>query len=158
MTFTTALAEILRRDLTRLLQELDGFSDEQTLWKTAPGITNSAGNLFLHLEGNLREFVGRQLGGVDYTRRRDEEFSLTGVPAAELKRRLTGVRDLIPGIVAAVTDERLAVEFPHKVNGATMPTQQFLLHLSGHLCYHLGQIDYARRFFTGNGAIDLAGF
>jgi len=38
----------------------------------------------------------------------------------------------------------------------TLPTQQMLIHLEGHLSYHLGQIDYLRRLLTGDGAISLA--
>ena len=38
-----------------------------------------------------------------------------------------------------------------------MTTRQFLIHLNGHLNYHLGQVDYLRRITTGKGAIELAG-
>jgi len=31
-----------------------------------------------------------------------------------------------------------------------------LMHLEGHLNYHLGQIDYLRRVLTGDSAISLA--
>ena len=75
MSIGTGLALIYRRDLTRLLQQVEAFPDNNSLWKTLPGVTNCAGNLVLHLEGNLREFVGRQLGGQDYQRQRPLEFS-----------------------------------------------------------------------------------
>ena len=52
------LAALYTRDLTRLVQEISAFPDTATLWQTRAGITNSAGNLALHLEGNLREFIG----------------------------------------------------------------------------------------------------
>ena len=64
------LAALYTRDLTRLVQELEAFPDTETLWQTRAGITNSAGNLALHLEGNLRQFIGRLLGQLDYTRDR----------------------------------------------------------------------------------------
>lgn len=157
MNIATGLAELLRRDITRLVQQLEAFPGEETLWKTAPGVTNSAGNLLLHLEGNLREFVGRLLGNVPYTRERDREFSNTGIPAAQLKARLTELADMIPRVTAGLTDATLESEYPHQVLGKAMPTHQFLIHLLGHLNYHMGQIDYARRLFTGNGSIKLAG-
>jgi hypothetical protein len=53
------LAELFRRDLTRLAQEIETFPDEELLWQTVPGVTNCAGNLALHLEGNLREYVAK---------------------------------------------------------------------------------------------------
>ena len=58
----TELAALFARDLRRLQQQLDAFPDDATVWATAPGVTNSAATLALHLEGNLREYIGRQLG------------------------------------------------------------------------------------------------
>ena len=40
----TELAALYARDLTRLIEEIRAFPDRDTLWKTAPGVTNSAGN------------------------------------------------------------------------------------------------------------------
>ena len=60
MTDASGLAALFSRDLTRLIQELRAFPDDKLLWESLPGVTNSAGNLALHLEGNLREFIGRQ--------------------------------------------------------------------------------------------------
>lgn len=62
MSFSNGLSMLFRRDLTRLNQQIEAFPDDASLWSVLPGITNSAGNLVLHLEGNLKEFVGRQLG------------------------------------------------------------------------------------------------
>ena len=75
---TTELAALYKRDLTRVIQEVQAFPDEASLWRIAPGVTNSAGNLVLHLEGNLREYIGRQLGGVAYTRRVRWSFRRVG--------------------------------------------------------------------------------
>ena len=59
MNLVDELAALFRRDLTRLIQQLDAFPNDQVVWQCAPGVTNSAGNLVLHLEGNLREYIGR---------------------------------------------------------------------------------------------------
>jgi hypothetical protein len=129
---STELAALFARDLKRLTQELTAFPNSASLWRTVPGVTNTAGTLALHLEGNLREYIGRQLGGVEYARDRPLEFSRRGV------------------------EQQLAAVYPEQVLGTPITTRQFAIHLSGHLNYHLGQIDYLRRFITGNGAIDLA--
>ncbi len=68
MSIAGGLAALFTRDLTRLIQELQAFPSDDILWQRAPGVKNSAGNLVLHLEGNLREFIGRQLGHVAYIR------------------------------------------------------------------------------------------
>ena len=150
------LAALFRRDITRLVQELRAFPGTDALWVTAPGITNAAGTLALHLEGNLREYIGRQIGGIAYVRDRPLEFSARGVAQAELVERLERVQELVPGVIAELDAARLDAAYPELHNGVAMSTRQFLLHLFGHLSYHLGQIDYLRRFTTGDGAIALA--
>ncbi len=150
------LSALYARDLTRLIQQLNAFPDTATLWQTRAGITNSAGNLALHLEGNLREFIGRLLGQIDYVRDRPREFSDSGIEKAELVARLTAVRDEIPAVIAAMTPDQLDADFPQVYVGRTLPNRQMLIHLEGHLNYHLGQIDYLRRVLTGDSAISLA--
>lgn len=150
------LSDLYTRDLTRLIQQLNAFPDTATLWQTRAGITNSAGNLALHLEGNLREFIGRLLGHLEYQRDRPREFSDSGIEQAELITRLTAVRDEIPQVIAGLTAEQLDADFPQVYMGRTLPNRQMLIHLEGHLSYHLGQIDYLRRVLTGDGAITLA--
>ena len=150
------LAALYTRDLTRLVQEISAFPDTATLWQTRAGITNSAGNLALHLEGNLREFIGRLLGKHDFTRDRPREFSDSGIEQRDLVARLSAVRDEIPLVVANLSAEELEAVYPQPHGGATLSTRQMLIHLDGHLNYHLGQIDYLRRVLTGEGAISFA--
>ena len=145
---TEQLTILFRRDLERLLQELRAFPDDATLWRTVQGVTNSAGNLTLHLEGNLREYFGRLLGGIAYTRDRAEEFGRTGITQAELIARMESVTAMLPAVIAALTRETLDGPFPD-VPGALQPTKLFVLSLYGHFNYHLGQIGYLRRILTG---------
>jgi len=153
MSFSIELAALFSRDLERVAQEITAFPSDEALWRTAAGVTNSAGNLALHLEGNLREYIGRQLGGLAYTRQRPFEFSATGLTRVEVAQRIDDVRHIIPAALAGAPMDEL---FPENVLGPPLSTRQFLLHLLGHLNYHLGQIDYLRRVTTGDGAIRLA--
>ncbi|MFM8532398.1 MAG: DinB family protein [Acidimicrobiia bacterium] len=150
------LAQLYARDLQRLIQEIQAFPDTATLWQTAPGVSNAAATLALHLEGNLREFVGRQMGQIAFKRDRPLEFSARGVEQAELIARLEAVRDSIPPVIAALTDAELAAPNSELYMGQPISRHQFLVHLNGHLNYHLGQVDYLRRFLTGSPAIELA--
>jgi hypothetical protein len=150
------LASLFARDIARLIQELHAFPDTAALWKTAPGVSNAAGTLALHLEGNLREYIGRQLGNISFHRDRPLEFSARDVSQSELIERLEAVKASIPPLIASLTDAQLDARYPEQVLGHPMSTRQFLMHLEAHLNYHLGQVDYLRRFVTGNGAIDLA--
>lgn len=151
-TPSSELAALYRRDLARLVRQLDALDDAR-LWQVLPGVTNSAGNLLLHLNGNLREFVGRQIGGVPYVRDRPREFSATNVPRAEMTAALTELATLIPGVIERVAEARWDDTFPENVLGEPLTNRQFVVHLYGHLNYHLGQIDYLRRVLTGEGAL-----
>jgi hypothetical protein len=152
----TELTALYVRDLGRLAQELRAFPDTPALWRVAPGVTNAAGTLALHLEGNLREYVGRQLGQIPYTRDRPREFSARDIDQAELISRIEALRETIPPVIGALAPEVLDATYPEPFNGSPVSTRHFLIHLSGHLNYHLGQIDYLRRVTTGDGAISLA--
>lgn len=151
-TPSSELAALYRRDLARLVRQLDALDDAR-LWQVLPGVTNSAGNLLLHLNGNLREFVGRQIGGVPYVRDRPREFAATGVLRAEMTAALTELASLIPGVIERVPEARWDDTFPENVLGEPLTNRQFVVHLYGHLNYHLGQIDYLRRVLTGDGAL-----
>ena len=153
---STELATLFTRDLTRLIQELEAFPDTASVWKTSPGVANAAGTLALHLEGGLRHFIGLRLGKIEYQRDRPLEFSARGIERDELIARLEAVKASIPKVIAALSEAELDTIDTANGTDKPMKTRQWLIHLYGHLNYHLGQVDYLRRFVTGNGAIDLA--
>jgi uncharacterized damage-inducible protein DinB len=142
------LASLFRRDLARLSKQIDAFTNDDALWQTVPGVLNAAGNLALHIEGNLREFVGRQLGNLPYQRNRALEFSAKGLSRDELGARLVELRQSIPAVIAELSEEQLEREYPEVVLEAPMTTREFLIHLYGHLNWHLGQVDYLRRILA----------
>ncbi len=152
MSISTDFAALFTRDLARLARQLDAFDDAH-LWQVMPGVTNAAGNLMLHLNGNLRTYIGLRIGDVPYIRDRPREFGATNVPKAEIAADLAGLATLIPQVLAAVTPERWDELFPENVLGTPLSNRHFVIHLYGHLNYHLGQIDYLRRVLSGDGAL-----
>lgn len=68
------------RDLTRLKTEIELYQNENYIWKTPKEITNSAGNLCLHLVGNLNTYIGSAIGNTNYIRNRELEFSSKDIP------------------------------------------------------------------------------
>ena len=140
---------VLMRDLRCLKRQIESYTDEADLWKTPPGTTNSTGNLTMHLIGNIRHFIGAQLGHSSYKRDRDAEFSSRNVPREELLKGLDmaiiGVEHTLP----TLTDEDYAKPYGLKIGDATITTGDFMVHLVSHLAYHLGQIDSQRRTITG---------
>jgi hypothetical protein len=59
---TQDLQSLYTRDLNKLKLEIESYQNEASIWKTDKNISNSAGNLCLHLIGNLNHFIGTQLG------------------------------------------------------------------------------------------------
>ena len=148
MSTTSDLASLFSRDLTRLRKQIEAFPNDEALWQPLPGVINSAGNLALHIEGNLREYVGRRLGKLPYNRNRELEFSLRGMSRDEVGARIAELRS-IPSVIQELSSEQLEMEYPEVVLEVATTTQEFLIHLYGHLNWHLGQIDYLRRILIG---------
>jgi uncharacterized damage-inducible protein DinB len=134
--------------INQLETELNAYSSNELLWKTEGDIKNSAGNLFLHLEGNLRHFIGHVLGGSTYVRKRELEFSSSDVSTSELLEGIKLCRQEITVAFDNLSPQDLSNKFPIDVMNRVWTNQQFLLHLLGHLNYHLGQINYHRRLFS----------
>ena len=149
------LATLFRRDLTRLHQEIEAYPDEASLWQVAPGISNSAGNLVLHLVGNLSTYLGATLGQTGYVRDRDAEFSLKNVPKSALLSQVEAVQNVVDQVLQSLPADQLERPYPGDVLGYPMTTAHFLLHLHGHLNYHLGQIDYHRRLLTAGKRVEF---
>ncbi len=140
-----SLKSLYIRDLNKLKAEIEAYQNEETLWKTDKNISNSAGNLCLHLVGNLNTYIGAQLGNSGYVRQRDLEFSLKDIPRPELIQQIEKTIDVIFYSLGKITEEDLKKDYPTEPLGYTMTTEYFLIHLFGHLNYHVGQINYHRR-------------
>ncbi|MBX9928816.1 MAG: DinB family protein [Gemmatimonadaceae bacterium] len=147
-----ALRVILVRDLNGVIAELEAYPDDASVWQLPAGAPNSAGTLALHLEGNLRHFIGAVLGGTGFVRDCEAEFALRDLPRAELAARLSTARGEVESTLRALAPERLNERYPLAVGGMQPPTDAFLIHLAAHLTYHLGQIDYHRRLTTSSHA------
>jgi hypothetical protein len=148
MTTATWISTVMTRDLRGLRRELEAYPDEHDLWRVPPGVGNCAGNLALHLCGNLQYFIGTVLAGTGYVRDRDAEFNRRDVPRAELLRDVDNAIAAV-ALLARVSDADLAKPFAHPVAGVTLATGDFMIHLAAHFTWHLGQIDYHRRIVTG---------
>ncbi len=142
---TESLLALYTRDLDKLAEELRLYSSEETVWKVSTGITNSAGNLCLHLCGNLQLFIGTILGNSDYKRNREAEFSSKDIPRKELLSEIERTKSSLTKALATLTPDQLHGQYAVNVFGKPMTTIYFLMHLATHLGYHLGQVNYHRR-------------
>jgi hypothetical protein len=153
------IATILVRELEGFSREVSMFPDDVSLWATVPGISNSAGNLALHVAGNLRHFIGAFLGGDAYVRNRETEFACRSGTREEVISELQRTAEIVRKTLGEFPENRLGEDFPELLMGMRIRTGLFLLHLCAHAGFHLGQAGYLRRIVTGesvsSGALPL---
>lgn len=139
------LSQIFHRDLEKLKTEITSFKDEKNIWKISGEVKNSAGNLCLHLCGNLQHFIGAVLGNSGYVRNRDAEFSKKNVPIRDLVAEIELTIKVVETTLKNLPEGILEKTYPINVFGYEMTTEYLLTHMAAHLNYHLGQINYHRR-------------
>lgn len=139
------LKTLYARDLNKLKTEIEAYKSKEAIWKTSNEIPNSAGNLTLHLVGNLNHFIGAEIGKTGYVRQRELEFSTESEPREDLVKRIEDTINVVDAALSAITPEDLFNDYPIIVFQEKMTTGYFLIHLTTHLAYHLGQINYHRR-------------
>ncbi len=142
---TETLKLLFERDLKKLSYEIAAYKTEKNIWQIEKNINNSAGNLCLHIIGNLNWFIGAQLGGTGYIRRRELEFSSTNIPRDNLLSEIDKTKSVLDNTLNKITASQLELEYPILVFNKKTTTDYFLIHLTTHLAYHLGQINYHRR-------------
>lgn len=139
------LQSLFKRDLERLKQEIEQYKSEANIWIVDANISNTAGNLCLHLVGNLNTYIGAEFGKTGYIRDRDQEFAKKNVPQVELIQMVVETQKAVDAALSTLSEAQLEEDYPQDVFGGKMSTQFFLVHLVAHLSYHLGQINYHRR-------------
>ncbi|QQT24771.1 DUF1572 family protein [Sphingobacterium spiritivorum] len=139
------LQTLFERDLQKLRIEILLYKHEENLWIIDKGIANSAGNLCLHLIGNLNTYIGAEIGKTGYIRHRELEFSLRDIPRTELIRHLDDTIKTVHDALNTLSESDLHSEYPLVVFEQKTSVMYFLVHLTTHLAYHLGQINYHRR-------------
>jgi uncharacterized damage-inducible protein DinB len=142
------LQKIFKRDLERLKEEISLYRDEKNLWVIGKSIANSAGNLCLHLVGNLNTYIGAEIGKTGYIRNRDLEFSQKDVPQKKLIEMIEDTITVVEDGLNKLKEDDLEKEYTLLVFKEKTSTGYFLIHLAVHLGYHLGQVNYHRRLLN----------
>ncbi|MEN2400921.1 DUF1572 family protein [Flavobacterium sp. MC2016-06] len=142
------LKSLFDRDLNKLKVEIESYQNETQIWVIDKNILNSAGNLCLHLVGNLNTYIGAEIGKTGYIRNRELEFSLKDIPQSELIEKIENTILVVNNALNTLTETDLQAIYPLIVFEKEMTTGFFLVHLSSHLTYHLGQINYHRRLLS----------
>jgi len=143
------LKTLFARDLNKLKTEIELYGDEKNLWLIDKNISNSAGNLCLHLIGNLNTYIGVALAQSNYIRERDLEFSSKNVPREQLLQMIDKVTAVVEAGLSTLRPDEMPSDFPMVIWDKPTEMEFTLVHLYGHLNYHLGQINYHRRLLDG---------
>lgn len=148
---TDDVRKLIVRELGAFAREVELFPDDESLFRTVPGVANSAGNLALHVCGNLEHFVGAVLGETGYVRNRDLEFAARSGRREAIARELRETAEVVTRTLGRLAPETLAKPYPQPpVAHLRLPCGLFLMHLAVHLAFHLGQAGYLRRIVTGD--------
>ncbi len=142
------LRQIFSRDLNKLKSEIELYKNEADIWIIAKEIKNSGGNLCLHINGNLKHFIGKVLGETDYKRDRESEFASKNIPKAELIKSISGTIQIVDKTLSSLPEEKFFEIYPEDFINDPATTDFVLIHLAAHLNYHLGQINYHRRLLA----------
>jgi uncharacterized damage-inducible protein DinB len=127
---------------------LDRLSEDQVWWR--PNATsNSIGNLLLHLNGNVRQWMVAPLGGPTVNRNRPAEFAEQGpIPVSELRERLGATLKEVERILSQV--EPTALESTYDIQNERGVTGfEAIYHVVEHFSMHYGQILYVTKLITG---------
>ncbi len=124
--------------LPKIERCLERLTDEQVWWR-ASGRSNSIGNLLLHLEGNLRQWVVSGAGGALDARVRDREFAerqqlSREILLASLRATVEEANDTLARLDPAVLLET------RRVQGLDVTLLAAVFHAVEHFSMHTGQI------------------
>jgi uncharacterized damage-inducible protein DinB len=109
------------------------------LWRRTNDQSNSVGNLLVHLEGNVRQWIMSGVGGAPDTRDRGAEFGArTGPGADELLAQLDMVLTEAERVIARLTPEDLTQR--RTIQGRDVTVMAAVYSVVQHFSTHLGQI------------------
>ncbi len=141
---SAAAVAYLREGVKRIGLCLDRLS-QQEIWHDHNGNLVSVGNLILHLEGNVSQYIIQGLGGRDYERHRDDEFVAKPDLSAEmLLERIAGTIERAVEVIEGLDEERL--RRPARIQGFDHTGTSALVHVVEHFSYHVGQITFAVKY------------
>ena len=145
--FLEASAKKLEQLVTRICDCAGKLSTDE-IWARGHENENAIGNLILHLNGNVRQWIIAGVGGAPDTRTRDAEFAARGgTEKAELIERLeTTVREAI-AVIGKVTPQRFMQ--PLTIQNYDVTVMEAIFHVVEHFSQHTGQIVFATKMLTG---------
>jgi uncharacterized damage-inducible protein DinB len=138
---------LLQVHLPRIAACMRQLSPEQIWWRANP-VSNSVGNLALHLEGNVRQWIVSGLGGTPDRRQRDKEFSELGpISRRTLLARLRNAISEADRVLRKLNGVALARTY--SIQGFRVTGLRGVFHVAEHFSHHAGQIILLTKMLSG---------
>jgi len=124
---------------------------EDQIWWRPNAASNSIGNLVLHLEGNVRQWILSGVGGLPDQRVRQQEFDETGpIERDELLKRLTETMAAVDEVIGSLEKQTLMEE--REIQGKPRNILEAVYHVVEHFSMHTGQIIMITKMITEKDA------
>ncbi len=154
LAYAVQRMQLSERDIRRCCEQLT----EEHMWRRGGEHENAVGNLLLHLEGNIRQWILHGVDGQEDVRQRDDEFALAPVvSSADVRARLAATIDEACGVIAKLAPERLLEVIDPQPNGTWRHATilEAIAKVFGHLEMHTGQIILLTKQMVGRD-LDLS--
>ncbi len=139
--------KLLEQYWPRLRGCVESLSEEQIWWRPNPAC-NSVGNLLLHLNGNVTQWIVASFNRLDDGRDRPSEFHERAQPTGKvLLDRLGATLDEVAKVLARITPEELASTY--QIQGYTVKGLDAIYQVVEHFGLHYGQILYITKTLRG---------
>jgi hypothetical protein len=139
--------KLLNQYWPRLRSCVEGLSDEQVWWRPNDA-SNSIGNLILHLNGNVRQWLVASFKRLDDHRDRPAEFRERRlVPASALLEKLGATLQEASEVLASLSEADLLTTF--EIQGYTVTGLHAVYQVVEHFGFHYGQIAYITKLLRG---------
>lgn len=145
--FLECSAEALLIHMGRIEACLGKLTEDQ-IWARGHENENAIGNLALHLNGNVTQWILSGLGGAEDHRMRDAEFAARGgVTAAELIVKLRRTVESAADVIKELTTHQLTAT--HEIQKYEVTGVYAVLHVVEHFAQHTAQIIFGTKMLTG---------
>jgi len=132
----------------RIERAVEGLSIENVWWR-ANAASNSIGNLILHLDGNVRQWIISGLGGQTDVRERQQEFDArSGIDQAHLGRQLRATVGEADRVLANI--DAAALLEHRRIQSYDVTIMQAIYAVVEHFSMHTGQIILLAKMWKGD--------
>jgi Protein of unknown function (DUF1572) len=138
--------KLLEQYWPRLRQAVESLTDEQVWWRPNQP-SNSIGNLLLHLNGNVRQWLVASFNRLEDERDRPAEFSAhERIPLSSLIDSLAHTMNEAKQVLARLTPTELLATY--QIQGYTVSGLDAVYQVVEHFGLHYGQIIYITKMLT----------